>query len=923
MSLEETFFRYAPSDLSSDTITVTMDDSGIFDLEPHLFPQATDLHVAATYFSPMLCKRILNDNGDNRNLETTDELGRTPLAVSLWNGKSADVSIELLEAGATLNVPLPGHPHCKTVQQYLEDVACPLEFSKSLVAAKVATDHYAPYNVLHHAATTGDVDLLQSCFKYNINIDHTLTYLGVTALHEAVLGNHLACVQVLLSRGASISLYDISGSAPFHYICRYNYLDIACWMVEQSDPTVVRDVLAHQDGSGRTPLHWSMEYHHWEMAQYLLSLVPDFPMAVADRSGVFLLKHLFLAYQSSRVSLSCLISISSYLPEDFLSHLLLSTVQEGSLADIASLLDLGASIDCFDVSLNHNSLLLACRLGCTEVVDLLLKRGASLQVKDTIFQSPLHIAARMGWKEIVARLLQVEGCPLNEISKEDRTAFECALQYKHLPVIALFLRHYSHYPISRQHVVFDLVFDWADHRLLDDLYTLLGEPLLPDLLYKTVSEERKRKKNVKIRTYFPKHVTTLSFLGDCKSSYSQPSNASNEIRVRNLKLNVNYQYRPRRQNVILHKAVVAGKREFVSWVFSKLTKVKQQKDLLKSKCFEDETLACTIFKMELQESIRCHINSDLFKEVEQNALKQLHPPSKDEEMNTVRFRRTWSMRVHTDTKTTYERADDIIRKKRLGLRMRLTDSDFTLLHHSLYHGRHLQQNDTEMLGNIIIERVKLLGTRTFPVTCRCSCFKRAVNLHPVVHFVCMCYTRGVPSKAFMQVLTNITRHSYKNRTLFWEDMVETRDSLLEWWSVFSGMVAEETTDLFEGVCQFGGTEQARHLIAYLPEEYQGWRDCLNYSVKRKMVDLVSLLLDHLPEDLPPESGDSAVVLCCQRDTHMCVCKMILKWLWLSGFLHINIWLDKCILLSPSLALSYREYTGKALAPCLNVQQRKS
>jgi hypothetical protein len=63
-----------------------------------------------------------------------------------------------------------------------------------------------------------------------------------TPLHHAVDGNHLAAARVLLSRSAAVNAATSAGDTPLHLALRWNFVETALLLLEQSSISVEAQV---------------------------------------------------------------------------------------------------------------------------------------------------------------------------------------------------------------------------------------------------------------------------------------------------------------------------------------------------------------------------------------------------------------------------------------------------------------------------------------------------------------------------------------------------------------------------------------------------------------------------------------------------------------------------------------------------------
>ena len=300
----------------------------------------------------------------------------------------------------------------------------------------------------------------------------------------------------------------------------------------------------------------------------------------------------------------------------------------------------------------------------------------------------------------------------------------------------------------------------------------------------------------------------------------------------------------------LHTAAYARNTAFLEWILLQANSTEQQKTLLLSKNGSDRSLIEVIVSQEMETVVSPLAGNHTFTELIQQAKQKLQPkPSKLSAEPS--FRRTWSMQVHHDVKTTTEHAMEIVNKKKAGQKMRCMDSDYTLLCHILYHNPHLSNADGSIIMDMLISRSKIAGMRTLPCNCRCTRYSNTLNLHSAVTFILKCYKEGVDPDKLKSILRHLCRHVYSSDEVQWKEsqsMPSTPHQLQDWWCVLCSMDREDVDNLLMAVCMFGDEDQAAILLPWCPEnallrENEKGQTALEYVVKRKQAKLLKFLFE--------------------------------------------------------------------------------
>mmetsp|Transcript_43691 Transcript_43691/g.69877 ORF Transcript_43691/g.69877 Transcript_43691/m.69877 type:complete len:129 (+) Transcript_43691:1656-2042(+) len=102
-----------------------------------------------------------------------------------------------------------------------------------------------------------------------------------------------------------------------------------------------------------------------------------------------------------------------------------SAAQAGRKEDCAQLIKNGAKVCCQDNVWCSTALHESSRFGHTEIVSLLLKFNATVDIKDCIGQTPLAHAAKGGHNSIVQRLLEHGADPNSRTKKQKNSSALC------------------------------------------------------------------------------------------------------------------------------------------------------------------------------------------------------------------------------------------------------------------------------------------------------------------------------------------------------------------------------------------------------------------------------------------------------------------------------------------------------------------
>ncbi len=317
----------------------------------------------------------------------------------------------------------------------------------NVVAARVALDGGADPNcrgsvspcdsALHYAAGRGRLACVQLLLDRGATVD-SLNDEGKTPLHRAVSNEHPACARLLLSHGAAVDAMDSLGWRPMHHAAHAG--NLTCLRLVLDERSAAVNAVTHSDSGGDTPLHCAAAHGFSECAQLLLDHGADVnavrasdgwtPLHMNARNGSLPCLQLLLA----RGAATDCKAHDSQTP----LHL---TAQEGHRDCMRSLLEHGAAIDsrCSGSTALHYSAF----CGHLECTLLLLDSGAAIGVLDYDGDTPLSCAAIMSLEEAgqnaleCARLLLARGAALDDESSSALVSCVTAMRARDIAFLLL------------------------------------------------------------------------------------------------------------------------------------------------------------------------------------------------------------------------------------------------------------------------------------------------------------------------------------------------------------------------------------------------------------------------------------------------------------------------------------------------------
>lgn len=157
--------------------------------------------------------------------------------------------------------------------------------------------------VLHIAASEGHCSLLRRFLFKDFDRDFRdmqTKERKETALHRAVITNHIACAQELLEYGCSVNLQDCEGQTPLHWALERGSLDMVKLLISNGADISITD------NKKQNALH-KAAYLGPQFATYLLLKAKDMHADINNKASRFqqavkLRKHLLKALDSSLVT---------------------------------------------------------------------------------------------------------------------------------------------------------------------------------------------------------------------------------------------------------------------------------------------------------------------------------------------------------------------------------------------------------------------------------------------------------------------------------------------------------------------------------------------------------------------------------------------------------------------------------------------
>jgi ankyrin repeat protein len=313
----------------------------------------------------------------NRNISFASTPSESLSSSPIYTGKVSTSSLRLLQQ------PNPPNKNSRKKSNFS------VKGSKTNATKKISLPP------LHKAAKQGSLEKVKEILNSEPNLlDSRAEADQATPLHYAVRGGHPAVVKYLLDKGVDVNLTDKTQKTPLHIAARSSVKGIVeCVPLLLSVPTV--DV-NKADYSNRTPLHLCCAYGDVETIKKLLA----HPKIDVNLKDIDRLTPLHVALRFHRED------VAKILLED--ERVKVNKVDKYGRAPL------------------H----LAAYAGLLASVELLLKRGANIEVTDENQNTALHLAAKEGKKDVVLCLIQ-HGANVSPVNDKGATPIQLAVRNEH------------------------------------------------------------------------------------------------------------------------------------------------------------------------------------------------------------------------------------------------------------------------------------------------------------------------------------------------------------------------------------------------------------------------------------------------------------------------------------------------------------
>ncbi|XP_067676260.1 ankyrin repeat domain-containing protein 50-like [Haliotis asinina] len=289
------------------------------------------------------------------------------------------------------------------------------EVVKLLVSNGANVSHVDRFgiNILHAACLGGDKEVVKYILSKNTLDINDRVRCGRTAVMLAAKNGHQDVVELLVGKGANLSLVDKTGDNILHCACRGGDAEVVKYILSQEmldinnlGPRKKTPVIVDINKRGwkrRTPVMVAAEQGHKEVVELLVKHGTDLSLKVASNlHGA--------CYSGQFYAVNCVLSLN------------LVDLKRGGWK-------------------NRIPMMVAAKVGSKDIVEWLLRNEANLSLRDEEDQNILHLASHKGHVDVVKYVLSLNSVGINSRGMEDRTPVMAAAENGQKEVVELLVEH--------------------------------------------------------------------------------------------------------------------------------------------------------------------------------------------------------------------------------------------------------------------------------------------------------------------------------------------------------------------------------------------------------------------------------------------------------------------------------------------------
>ncbi len=256
-------------------------------------------------------------------------------------------------------------------------------------------------SMLFEVVEAGNLEEAKKLIKAGVDVNTNMSWNGDTPLHIAVEDDNLEMVKLLLGAGARLDLANEDGLTPLHAAVSCDEIEIIETLLKAGAN------VAAADDTGRTPLHVAVrEFMNKKALRLLVENGAD--VNATDREGK---TPLDVAMEHDCLEAVAVLRKHGAQNKGLSINIFIAARYFG-LDKVKEVLESGADVNC-ESGDGYTALHLAVSRGNKELTDLLLARGAEIEVYESHnLMTPFYCAVMNGHKDI-AELLLSKGADIN------------------------------------------------------------------------------------------------------------------------------------------------------------------------------------------------------------------------------------------------------------------------------------------------------------------------------------------------------------------------------------------------------------------------------------------------------------------------------------------------------------------------------
>ncbi len=259
---------------------------------------------------------------------------------------------------------------------------------------------------LQAAAELGNLHITEMLFAAGAQIN-TRSAAGRTALHFAVIGDHLDIIRFLIEKSADVNTRDGEGTSPLDDAVWRGYMDATAILLARG-----ARLDEAETKTGATPINEAAYLGNTQIVRYLLQFNPN--LGIPDKRGFTPLENAVRMGKADSALLLLEADAKEQKTPQFFDRMMSAAVKKDESVLVEALLRYGASAN-GTLASGATPLDAAASEGAVNIVRVLLNNGADPKQNGRNGTSPLEDASLKGFGAIAEMLLD-HGALVNQVN---------------------------------------------------------------------------------------------------------------------------------------------------------------------------------------------------------------------------------------------------------------------------------------------------------------------------------------------------------------------------------------------------------------------------------------------------------------------------------------------------------------------------